>query len=539
MHQPWRWPDNDQLQVTTHTLLHRRNRPRCTPRFPSLTATLVSLALLGLTTPALGQDAVPDAPLAPTTSTVPEPAPAAVTATAKLESANHSKSATAAVAVEPQPTIPLKPLRLRRSYLATGVASLGILAGLNIGGRLLNYSYVNVSVDSLAKNLSSRWVWDDDLFATNQFGHPYMGSLFYSAARANGLSVLESAAVTYVDSLVWELAFETEIPSINDQLLTPVAGVLLGEVLHRWSRSILWRPNGQPAGVVRHMMAGVLDPIGLLNRQTLGDAWRLDPPPPSFGWLTLGWTGLATSFDTPTGTTLTRSRLVFGGLAYIYGLPTSARYRPRRPLDHFDARFEGSASRTQSYATLRLRGLLYGTSFGGPKLRGLWGAFGGYDFDNPERLRISTLTAGVGTTIHVPIRDRIFLQGTAIASVIPYGVAGSGLPDNGTNRDYHRGPGAAQLLEAKLGYRGIGIVRAAVSGYQINGGAFNEGGEAIVLSRLGAMFSITGHHAVGLEAGFGYRHATFQAADSVTDRSASLRFYYALIQDTDFGGSSQ
>jgi hypothetical protein len=45
-----------------------------------------------------------------------------------------------------------------------------------------------------------------------------------------------------------------------------------------------------------------------------------------------------------------------------------------------------------------------------------------------------------------------------------------------------------------------------------------------VLSRLGAMFSITDHHAVGLEAGFGYRHATFRAADSVTDRSASLRF---------------
>ncbi|MBP9089255.1 MAG: DUF3943 domain-containing protein [Kofleriaceae bacterium] len=476
--------------------------------------------------------AAPDLAAPDATATV----PAAPTPAAKLESADIIAPTAPTDAVEPPQAIPIKPLRLRRSYFATGVESLGILAGLNIGGRLLNYSYVNVSVDSLAKNLSSRWVWDDDLFATNQFGHPYMGSLFYSSARANGLSVLGSAAVTYVDSLIWELAFETEIPSINDQLLTPVAGVLLGEVLHRWSRSILWRPNGQRPGVLRQVMAGVLNPIGLITRHTFGEAWRIDPPPPSFGWLSLGWAGLATAFDTPSGTTVTRSRLVFGGLAYIYGLPTSARYQPRRPLDHFDARFEGNASRTQSYATLRLRGLLYGTSFGHRHLRGIWGAFGGYDFDNPERLRVSTLTLGVGATIHVPIRNRMFFQGTAIASIIPYGTAGSGLPDNGTNRDYHRGPGAAQLLEAKIGYRGVGIVRAAISSYEINGSAFNEGGEAIVLSRLGLMAAITDRHAVGVEAGFGYRHATFEAADSVTDRSASLRFYYALIQDSDFGG---
>ena len=113
------------------------------------------------------------------------------------------------------------------------------------------------------------------------------------------------------------------------------------------------------------------------------------------------------------------------------------------------------------------------------------------------------------------------------------------LPDNGTHRDYHRGSGAAQLVEAQLDYRGIGIVRATVGSYQINGSAFNEGTEAIVLSRLGAMFSITRHHAVGLELGAGYRRATVREADSVSDRSASLRFYDALIQDTDFGGGSQ
>jgi hypothetical protein len=80
-------------------------------------------------------------------------------------------------------------------------------------------------------------------------------------------------------------------------------------------------------------------------------------------------------------------------------------------------------------------------------------------------------------------------------------------------------------------------VRAAISAYQISGGAFYEGSEVIGLGRLGTLFSLTENHAVGLELGVGYRRATFQGADSVSDRSASLRFYYALIQDSNFGGA--
>ncbi len=441
----------------------------------------------------------------------------------------------------PVPTNPT-PLRLRHDYGAMLGMSAGVLATLNLGGRALGYRYVNFTPTSIEKNLSSTWVWDDDLFATNQFGHPYMGALFYNTARANGMGIFGSAVMTYADSLLWELALETETPSINDQLVTPMAGVLLGEASYRWSRAILWRPNGGRPGLARTIIAGVLDPIGMIARQSLGPAWHNDQPPPSFGWLALGWSGIATAFDAEGGRQTTRTRGVYAGITVSYGLPTSSRYVPRRPLDYFDARVEGSASRHQTYATLRMRGLLYGKGFGNDAFRGIAGAFGGYDFENPERLRVSTLTVGLGATVHAPLGSHWFVQGTAIISGIPYGTAGSGLPDNGTNRDYHRGPGAAQLLEVKLGRRGSGLLRATASGYELNGGAFNEGVEAIALVRVGALFSITDHHAVGLEAGYGFRHATFKdasAADgtnSVNDRSANVRLFYALIQDTDFGG---
>src|SRR5690349_1021104 len=35
-------------------------------------------------------------------------------------------------------------------------------------------------------NMEQGWVWDLDDFVVNQIGHPYQGSNYYSAGRANG-----------------------------------------------------------------------------------------------------------------------------------------------------------------------------------------------------------------------------------------------------------------------------------------------------------------------------------------------------------------
>src|ERR1700761_628677 len=44
--------------------------------------------------------------------------------------------------------------------------------------------YANISFKTVGNNLKpSSWTWDDDNFQTNQFGHPYQGSLFYNSFR--------------------------------------------------------------------------------------------------------------------------------------------------------------------------------------------------------------------------------------------------------------------------------------------------------------------------------------------------------------------
>ena len=50
--------------------------------------------------------------------------------------------------------------------------------------RYIDRESFNVSWSSVRRNLKSKWVVDNDEFATNQFLHPYQGSIYHTAARS-------------------------------------------------------------------------------------------------------------------------------------------------------------------------------------------------------------------------------------------------------------------------------------------------------------------------------------------------------------------
>jgi hypothetical protein len=67
---------------------------------------------------------------------------------------------------------------------------------------------------------------------TNFVGHPVGGSMYYTMARSNRLSIAESAAFAIAGSVLWELFGEIdEFISINDMIVTPLAGVAIAEPL--------------------------------------------------------------------------------------------------------------------------------------------------------------------------------------------------------------------------------------------------------------------------------------------------------------------
>ncbi len=104
---------------------------------------------------------------------------------------------------------------------------------LGVNRFVRNAPYAYISWDSMHTNLTNPWVWDQDEFSVNQIGHPYQGSVYFIAGRANNLSYWESYVPTVVGSVFWEIFMETESPSINDFIVTTYGGAALGEMLHR------------------------------------------------------------------------------------------------------------------------------------------------------------------------------------------------------------------------------------------------------------------------------------------------------------------
>jgi len=123
----------------------------------------------------------------------------------------------------------------RKNYLAAYAnAQVSNLALFSINRFIRKADYATgVDFESMQTNCTSKWVWDQDEFSVNHLGHPYQGSFYYIAGRANGLSFGESALVALTGSVTWELFYETETPSWNDLVLTPMGGIAVGEMLHR------------------------------------------------------------------------------------------------------------------------------------------------------------------------------------------------------------------------------------------------------------------------------------------------------------------
>jgi hypothetical protein len=94
-------------------------------------------------------------------------------------------------------------------------------------------SWAVVTPDSLLDNITGHWGWDGDEYFTNQFGHPYQGSVYHVAARSNGFNFYYAMLFDMFGSVCWELFCETNRPSRNDLISTTLGGAALGEMFHR------------------------------------------------------------------------------------------------------------------------------------------------------------------------------------------------------------------------------------------------------------------------------------------------------------------
>ena len=215
-------------------------------------------------------------------------------------------------------------------------------------------------------NMEQGWVWDLDDFGVNQIGHPYQGSNYFTAARANGLSFWESAGITAFGSGTWEFYGETNHASMNDLINTTLGGMAIGEMLHR-TAWLLRDPQATGRGRTwNEIGATVIDPLNGANRFINGDASRVTDKPPDMVPTRLGgtaaggvlWRGVESGAFTATGEP-------FLELDMIYGEPTGG--RSRTPYDAFALmmRLGGGSPISEG----KIRGRLLGEPFAEGKLQ--------------------------------------------------------------------------------------------------------------------------------------------------------------------------
>ena len=75
---------------------------------------------------------------------------------------------------------------------------------------------------------------DGDVWYINYVGHPYQGACYYNALRSQGAKFWQAGLFSLGHSLIWEYVAEggLEQPSIQDLIVTPIGGSLLGELIH-------------------------------------------------------------------------------------------------------------------------------------------------------------------------------------------------------------------------------------------------------------------------------------------------------------------
>ncbi len=103
---------------------------------------------------------------------------------------------------------------------------------------------------------------DENHFGTNFIGHPLGGTGYYLAARSNRLTIYQSFGFSFAGSLLWEYFGEVrEVISMNDTLVTPVAGWAIGESLYQLGAFF-----DRSAGTTRNRVLGsVFSPLKSFN----------------------------------------------------------------------------------------------------------------------------------------------------------------------------------------------------------------------------------------------------------------------------------
>lgn len=320
--------------------------------------------------------------------------------------------------------------------------------------------WAKISIQSLKNNIEHGWVIDEDEFDVNQFGHPYQGSLVYTAARAQGLNFWQSTPYPILSSFVWEIGMETEYPSINDMITTPMSGITYGEITHRLSILIL----GNNPTITNEIAAFIVNPSLGLNRLIRGKS-RYPLEKITANNYTAGISLGGGSF------LLDRQSLLFpqsfARFHIFYGNPFDESGL-KKPFDYFT--FVGiiNFGKKEFIGEVYSSGLLKRiNNITNPTYSRLVGFFKNYDFMNHDDFKVSSSSVGLGLIQNFDLPYNLSFFNEFSTSVIILGSAGDTSDEDVYQRDYYYGPGVSGKIILMLKKENFGNIYIRLKRYFI------------------------------------------------------------------------
>jgi hypothetical protein len=386
------------------------------------------------------------------------------------------------------------------------------IVGINFGLWAVPYAsgspFVKVNPSVWEEHFRSGPQWDDGEFEVNQLGHPYQGSMYFSAARVNGLSFWEAAPYTLAGSWMWEYFMEHEQPSTSDFLTTTIGGTFLGESLYRLSNAIRNDSTSGSTRLLREIAAMAVNPVSGLDRVFTGKAWADGPAGTTVPLrmnLRAGVDGLGQPEDTGWGTTF-RARIRFD-----YG-DLYAKSRVTTPFEVFHLALSLSGSDTILGQTLDGTGVLLGRRYSaGPSQASLlaWVMSFQYFTNGTAKLltresdgvyQLGELGTGLGWFARWGLGAGFSVDSELDVLAVPSGAVTSPYAKYEANRSYNYGLGGALKLELNLRQERLGRLYARANGhlYTVVDGA--RGTDSVGDVQLGAFVNLSHGHGLGFNA---------------------------------------
>jgi len=146
--------------------------------------------------------------------------------------------------IEQQRNFKRQAWRAARVIFGGEVATMAFLAAMPASFSNWNKHFYDHAPTNWKRAFTMPPKFDDDPFLVNYIQHPLAGAIYYNGVRSQGASQLQSFFFAVGESTFFEFFIESvaERPSIQDLIVTPVAGFFIGELEHQ--TTMLLKRNG-------------------------------------------------------------------------------------------------------------------------------------------------------------------------------------------------------------------------------------------------------------------------------------------------------